>query len=69
MNIKYTSKNTKFTGALKGFTEERLEILEKIDGPIIDGEVIISKEKLNHSIEIKLKTNCPIYNSPHIFKH
>lgn len=62
MNIKYTSKDIKFTGALKGFTEERLEILERIDGPIIDGEVIISKEKLNHSIEIILKTKLNSYS-------
>lgn len=62
MSIKFTSKNVKFTGALKAFTEKHLKGIEKIGGDIIDAEVIISEEKLDFKVEITLKTKLHSYH-------
>ena len=43
MNINFTSKEAKFPGALKGFVEESLTPLEKIEGPILDVEILVDK--------------------------
>ncbi|MCX6583433.1 MAG: sigma 54 modulation/S30EA ribosomal C-terminal domain-containing protein [Candidatus Aminicenantes bacterium] len=62
MNINFTSKNAKFTGALKAFTEKNLESIEKISGNIIDAEIIATEEKLGFKVEIIAKTNMNAYH-------
>ncbi len=62
MNINFTSKNAKFTGALKAFTEKNLESIEKISGNIIDAEIIATEEKLGFKVEITIKTNMNAYH-------
>jgi ribosomal subunit interface protein len=62
MNINFTSKNAKFTGALKAFTEKNLESIEKISGNIIDAEIIATEEKLGFKVEITAKTNTNAYH-------
>lgn len=62
MNINFTSKNAKFTGALKAFTEKNLESIEKISGNIIDAEIIATEEKLGFRVEITVKTNMNTYH-------
>ncbi len=56
MNIVYTAKNVKLTGAQKGFCEKQLEGITKIAGDVIEAEVIISEEKLDYKIELLIKT-------------
>lgn len=62
MSIKFTSKNVKFTGALKAFTEKQLKNIERISGDIIDAEVIVNEEKLDFRVEITLKTKLHSYH-------
>lgn len=62
MSINFTSKNVKFTGALKGFTEKKIKSIEKISGDIIDADIIVSEEKLNYKVEISLKTKLHSYH-------
>jgi putative sigma-54 modulation protein len=62
MSINFTSKNAKFTGALKAFTEKNLESIEKISGNIIDAEIIATEEKLGFKVEITAKTNLHTYH-------
>jgi putative sigma-54 modulation protein len=62
MSINFTSKNAKFTGALKAFTEKNLESIEKISGNIIDAEIIATEEKLGFKVEITVKTNTNAYH-------
>ncbi len=62
MSIKFTSKNVKFTGALKAYTEKNLKSIEKISGDIIDAEVIVNEEKLDFKVEITLKTKLHSYH-------
>jgi putative sigma-54 modulation protein len=62
MSIKFTSKNVKFTGALKGFTEKNLKAIERISGDIIDAEVIVNEEKLDFKVEISVKTKLHSYH-------
>jgi ribosome hibernation promoting factor len=62
MSIKFTSKNVKFTGALKGFTEKNLQSIEKISGDIIDAEVIVNEEKLDFKVELTVKTKLHSYH-------
>ncbi len=61
MSITFTSKNTKLTGALKGFVEKNLRNIEKITGDIISSEVIVTQEKLDYRVEISLKTRLNSY--------
>ena len=61
MNITFTSKNIKLTGALKGFVEKNLINIEKITGDIISSEVIVSQEKLDFKVEVSLKTRLNSY--------
>jgi putative sigma-54 modulation protein len=56
MSIQFSTKNVKFPGALKAYTEKHLEDIAKIAGHIIDGEVIVSEEKLSFKVVISLKT-------------
>ena len=63
MRINFTSKETKFPGALKGFVEESLTPLEKIEGPILDVEILVDKEKLNFITDILVKTKSHSYQS------
>jgi putative sigma-54 modulation protein len=62
MSIKFTSKNVKFTGALKAFTEKNLKSIEKISGDIIDAEIIASEEKLDFRVELTAKTKLHSYH-------
>lgn len=62
MSIKFTSKNVKFTGALKAFTEKNLKSIEKIGGNIIDAEIIATEEKLDFKVEINVKTKLQSYH-------
>jgi len=62
MSINFTSKNVKFTGALKGFAEKKIKSIEKISGDIIDADIIVSEEKLNFKVEISLKTKLHSYH-------
>lgn len=62
MSIKFTSKNVKFPGALKGYTEKSLKNIEKFSGGIIDSEVMVSEEKSGFKIEINLKTKLNKYH-------
>lgn len=62
MNIKFTSKNFKFTEALKSFVLKRLKAIEKISGDIIEGEVIVHEEKLDYRSELILKTKLNSYH-------
>ena len=55
MSIKFTSKNVKFPGALKGYAEKSLKNIEKFSGGIIDSEVVVSEEKSGFKIEINVK--------------
>ncbi len=64
MSTKFTTKNIKFTGALKGFTEKSLKNIEKISGDIIDAEINANEEKLSFKVEINLKTKL---NNYHVF--
>jgi len=63
MNVIFTAKNIKLSGAIKGFIREKLLPLEKIEGPIIDVEVIINKEKINYVAELLIKTKLNYYQS------
>lgn len=62
MSIKFTSKNVKFTGAMKAFTEKSLKGIEKISGDIIDTELIVNEEKLDFRVEITVKTKMHSYH-------
>lgn len=62
MSIKFTSKNVKFTGALKAFTEKQLAVIEKIGGNIIDAEIIATEEKLVFKVEMTVKTKMQTYH-------
>lgn len=62
MSIKFTSKNVKFTGALKAYTENNLTSIEKISGDIIDAEIIANEEKLDFKVEITVKTKLHSYH-------
>ena len=62
MSIKFTSKNVKLTGALKGYTEKSLRGIEKISGDIIDAEIIVNEEKLDFRVEITVKTKLHSYH-------
>ncbi len=62
MSIKFTSKNVKFPGALKGYTEKNLKNIEKFSGSIIDSEVLVSEEKIGFKIEINIKTKLHNYH-------
>ena len=62
MSIKFTSKNVKFTGALKAYTEKSLTDIEKIGGSIIDAEVIATEEKLGFKVEMTVKTKMNSYH-------
>lgn len=62
MSINFTSKNVKFTGALKAYAEKQLKDIERISGDIIDAEVIISEGKLDFSVELALKTRLHSYH-------
>ena len=62
MNIKFTSKNVKLTGALKAFTEKHLKSVEKVSSDIIDAEFIVNEEKLVYRVELTLKTKLNTYH-------
>ncbi len=62
MSIKFTSKNVKFPGALKGYAEKSLKNIEKFSGGIIDSEIVVSEEKTGFKIEINLKTKMQNYH-------
>ncbi|MCK5222490.1 MAG: ribosome-associated translation inhibitor RaiA [Candidatus Aminicenantes bacterium] len=62
MSIKFTSKNVKFPGALKGYAEKSLKNIEKFSGGIIDSEVVVSEEKQGFKIEINIKTKMNNYH-------
>jgi ribosomal subunit interface protein len=62
MSINFTSKNVKFTGALKAFTEKNLNTIEKISGNIIDAEIMATEEKLGFRVEITVKTKMHSYH-------
>ena len=62
MNIKFTSKNIKFTEALKSFALKRLKAIEKISGDIIEAEVIVNEEKIDYRSEINIKTKLNSYH-------
>ncbi len=62
MSIKFTSKNVKFTGALKAYAEKQLNAIEKISGDIIDAEVIVNEEKLDFKVELTVKTKIHSYH-------
>ena len=61
MNIKFTSKNIKFTEALKSFALKRLKAIERISGDIIEAEIIVNEEKIDYRSEINLKTKLSSY--------
>ncbi|MEN8223507.1 MAG: HPF/RaiA family ribosome-associated protein [Acidobacteriota bacterium] len=62
MSIKFTSKNVKFPGALKGYAEKSLKNIEKFSGGIIDSEIVVSEEKIGFKIEINLRTKMQNYH-------
>lgn len=62
MSIKFTSKNLKMPGAMKAYAEKNLKSIEKISGEIIDAEVIVSQEKMDHIVEITVKTKLHSYH-------
>jgi len=66
MNIIYTAKNVKLTGAQKGFCEKQLETIAKITGDMMEVEIIISEEKLDYKIDLLIKTK---NNSYQISEH
>lgn len=55
MNISITARHFKAPEPLKDFTRKEVERLTKYYDGIIDGEVILSWEKLTQIAEIKLK--------------
>lgn len=61
MSINFTSKNVKLTGALKAFTENYLQTIEKISGDIIDAEITVSEEKLDLRVVMNVKTKMHSY--------
>jgi putative sigma-54 modulation protein len=62
MSINFTSKNVKFTGALKAYTEKQLKNIEKISGDIISAEIIVAQQKFDYKVEITLKTKLATYH-------
>lgn len=62
MSINFTSKNVKFTGALKAFAEKQMKNIEKISGDIISAEVIVSEEKFANKVEMTVKTKLNTYH-------
>ncbi len=62
MNINFTSKSVKLTGALKAFAEKNLKGIERISGDIIDAEVIVNEEKLFYKVEMTVKTKLHSYH-------
>jgi len=63
MSTNFTTKNLKFSGALKAYTEKQLKSIEKISGDIISSEVIASEEKFVSKVEISLKTKTHTYHA------
>jgi len=61
MSINFTSKNVKLTGALKAFTENNLQSIEKISGDIIDAEITVNEEKLDLRVVMSVKTKMHSY--------
>jgi putative sigma-54 modulation protein len=62
MNINFTSKSVKLTGALKAFAEKNLKAIERISGDIIDAEIIVNEEKLFYKVEMTVKTKLHSYH-------
>ena len=63
MSTNFTTKNVKFSGALKAYTEKQLKGIEKISGEIISSEIIVSEEKFIFIMEITLKTKTHNYHA------
>ena len=63
MSTNFTTKNVKFSGALKAYTEKQLKSIERISGDIISSEVIVSEEKFAFKVEISLKTKNHTYHA------
>lgn len=65
MRPNFTTKNVKFSGALKAYTEKQLKGIERISGDIISSEIIVSEEKFIFKVEITLKTKTHNYHAQH----
>lgn len=63
MSTNFTTKNIKFSGALKAYTEKQLKSIEKISGDIISSEVFAREEKYDFKVEISLKTKTHNYHA------
>ncbi len=63
MSIQFSTKSVKFPGALKAYTEKHLQDIARVAGHIIDGEVIVSEEKLNYKVVISLKTQLDSFSA------
>jgi putative sigma-54 modulation protein len=63
MSTNFTTKNVKFSGALKAYTEKQLKGIERISGEIISSEIIVSEEKFIFKVEINLKTKTHNYHA------
>jgi putative sigma-54 modulation protein len=63
MSIQFSTKNVKFPGALKAYAEKHLEDIVKIAGQIIDGEVIVTEEKLSFKVVVSLKTQLDSFSA------
>lgn len=61
MNIVYTAKTVKLTGAQKGFCEKQMESIAKITGDIMEAEIIIAEEKLDYKVDLLIKTKNSSY--------
>lgn len=56
MKVDYTGRNIEITDALRKFTEERLQKIQKYIDDIIEVHVILSIEKYRHIAEVLVKS-------------
>ncbi len=56
MDINITAKNTELTDNIRKYIEKKLSRLKRIDNRIISVDVVISVERYNHIVDVKIKT-------------
>jgi len=63
MKINYTARHTKVTTEMKKFCEKKVQSLEKLLGPPIEADILLSVEKYRQKVEINLKTKMASLNT------
>jgi len=63
MKIHYTARHAKISPELKKYSERRMHSLEKMLGPALQADILLSVEKYRHKVEINLKTREASFNA------